>query len=339
MVTISSLALLAGMLGGRHTDVARAGVNFDLGTPIPQYAFADGATRMNVAWINTVDEDGGLGTYYNLRYRLKSSTPDVFESYTYIGGGGPPDDLSIDVTAEIFSLPWGVPTRAEATTTVMGLSPATAYCFSVRATRPHSDGSGDFSPWSGEVCAATPAAPPTPTPAPLFGPSTSTPTPTRVPPRVTGESPLPYAVAHFAGASSTPTPAPTKPDLDAVSIAGPASFSVIVNQVYTATVSNNGTAANGNVEVVVGMSGVLQAWDTPIQNIGLSCALGTGTGANTWTCEGGTLAAGQTATIQFRVHADSTGKGTIVLSLNPSRTLDESDYGNNLQILNVTVTP
>jgi hypothetical protein len=89
--------------------------------------------------------------------------------------------------------------------------------------------------------------------------------------------------------------------------------------------------------VVIGMSGVLQAWDTPSQSIGLSCALGTATGANTWTREGGTFAAGQTTTTQFRVHADSTGQGTIVLSLNPSRTLDERDYSNNLQIFNVTV--
>lgn len=323
-----AIVLAAGTFGGFRA--VRTKADDTLGIPMPVYADATSATRVNVAWINTVDEAGGTSAYFNLRYRLQSSTPDIYSSYTYIGGGGPPDDLSFGVDP---SLPTNVPTHDQAIASIDGLNPSTSYCFSVRAFGWYYGNfstSFDYSPWSGDVCATTRAAPPTPTPVPLTVPGTPTPSRTN-----SSEIHLPSSATYFLP-TSTPTPAPTKPDLDAVSIGGPATFTVITNQVYTATIRNDGAAANGNVEVAIGLSGVLQAWDTPVQTIGLSCSLGTGTGANTWTCEGGTLASGQTATIQFPVHASSAGKGTIVLSLNPSRALDESDYSNNLQILNMT---
>jgi hypothetical protein len=317
------------------------------GIPNPYRAEAIDSQTARVLWINTASEGGGNDVHFNLRYRLQSSERDVYSSYTYIGGGGLPDDLQLNVgdpndptNPDYLQIPY----RAGGSYDVTGLSASTSYCFSLRSftyyvdllTSPDANIPPTFSPWSGEVCATTLAAKPTATPVP------STVAGTSVRPHVTAEVPLPYASTHIngtvavTGVMGTPTPA-TKPDLDAVSIAGPATVSSDINQVYTATIRNDGAAANGNVEVVIGMSGALQAWDTPSQTIGLSCTLGSGSGANTYSCEGGTLAAGQTATIQFRVHPASSGPGTIVLSLNPSRSLDESDYGNNLQVLNVTV--
>jgi len=156
--------------------------------------------------------------------------------------------------------------------------------------------------------------------APVFHPATQT----------FGQSEIALASAAQSGA--------TKPDLDAVAIAGHTTISNGDNDVYTATIRNNGSAANGNVEVVIGMSGSLQAWDSIAQTIGLSCTQGSGKDANTFTCEGGTLAAGQSTTLQFRAHAAAPGQGTIVVSLNSSRALDESDYSDDLAIYTVTVT-
>jgi hypothetical protein len=333
------LAVTAGLLSGLSAGVARAD---SPGIPNPYRADALNSSTVRVLWINTASEGDGHDVHFNMRYRLQSSKPDVYSSYTYIGGGGPPNDLGLNVgnpndPTNLDYMEVGYKQGGEHDVT--GLAANTSYCFSMRSftyyvglfSSPDDNIPPTFSPWSGELCTTTPAAP---VPAPGTGATAN------------GHDTLlatsPFAATHISTSAEVgalaPLAAPTKPDLDAVSITGPASVSEDVNAVYTATIRNDGTTANGNVEVVIGMSGAFQAWDSIQQSIGLNCTQGSGQGANTFTCEGGTLAAGQTATLQFRAHAAGAGQGTIVLSLNPSRALDEGNYGNNLQILNVTVT-
>jgi len=115
--------------------------------------------------------------------------------------------------------------------------------------------------------------------------------------------------------ASAQTSAPTLPDFETVGITGPTTISDGNNAVYTATIRNNGSAANGDVEIEIGFTGGLQAWNNVVQSIGLICAQALG-GAQ-FTCQGGTLAAGQQATLQFQVHAVSDGQNTISVAMNP----------------------
>ncbi len=334
-----ALAVAAGLLGGVGTGAAHAD---SPGIPRPYRADTLSSSTVRVSWINTASEDGGHGVHFNLRYRPQSSTPNAYSSYTYLGGGGPPNDLALNVgdpndPANLDYMTVGY--QQGGSHNITGLAANTSYCFSMRSftyyagylTPPDDNIPPTFSPWSGEVCTSTPAAP---VQVPGAGSTVQGHDTLLVPP--------PYAATHPAAATASGALAasvvPAKPDLDVVSITGPASVSDGINAVYTAIIRNDGAAASGDVEVVIGMSGALEAWDSISQTIGLSCTQGSGKDANTFTCEGGTLAAGQTATLQFRAHAAGAGQGTIVVSLNPSRTLDESDYGNDLQILNVTVT-
>jgi hypothetical protein len=327
------LAALASLFGGIGSGVARAD---SPGIPNPYRADPLDSTSIRILWINTASEGDGSSVHYNVRYRLQSSKPDVFSSYTYIGGGGPPNDLTLNVgnpndpqNPDYMSIPY----KEGGAYNASGLKPSTQYCFSLRSFTYYVDLINQFdsniqptfSPWSGDVCATTLAAP-APVPAPVnAGPIVAS----------THITESDEAARFLTGTQASP---PTQPDLEAVQIAGPSSVSDSVNAVYTATVRNNGSAATGNVEVVVGMSGALQAWDPIVQNIGLACTQGSGKDANTFTCEGGTLAAGQSTTLQFRAHAATPGQGTIVVSLNSSRALDESNYSNNLAVDTVTVT-
>jgi CARDB len=329
-----SLALAAGLAGGLGAVVAWAD---GPGTPVPSRAVAVDSTTMRVVYTNTADEcnegnaDASTCVYFMMRYRLQSSVPDVESSYTYIGGGAPTDD-NVYYNSP---LPPFLPLGFEVGYAVHGLAPSTAYCFSLRSWTPD----GGYSPWSGDVCGQTKATSPTP----AQGPSSTVLVPvsegTETTPVNAGSASTSSVASRLAQTDILPHVATSsKPDLDAVQIAGFTTVSNGDNDVYSATLRNDGAAANGSVEVVIGMSGALQAWDAIVQSIGLSCTQGTGQNVNTFTCEGGTLAAGQSATLSFRAHAANPGQGTIVVSLNPSRALDESNYANNLAIYTVTVT-
>jgi len=150
-----------------------------------------------------------------------------------------------------------------------------------------------------------------------------------------GPKPATQAIFQPVLPASAQTSAPTLPDFQAVGIAGPTSINDGDNAVYTATVRNNGSAANGDVEIEIGFTGGLQAWNNIVQSIGLTCAQALG-GAQ-FTCQGGTLAAGQQATLQFQVHAVSAGQNTIAVAMNPRSTVGESDLSNNGANLVVTV--
>ena len=332
-----SIALAVGLMGGIGALVARAD---GPGTPIPSKAEAIDSTTIRVFYTNTADEcnegnaDAATCVYFMMRYRLQSSALDVTSPYTYIGGGAPTDD-NVYYNSP---LPAFLPLGFEVGYAVHGLSPSTTYCFSLRAWTPD----GGYSPWSGEVCGQTTASAPKPAQTPSSTVLVPTLEGTETTPVNSGTgstSNLPSTLAQNAILPHAPQPTTTgKPDLDAVQIAGFTTVSNGDNDVYTATIRNDGATANGNVEVVIGMSGALQAWDPIVQSIGLSCTQGAGQNVNTFTCEGGTLTAGQSATLSFRAHAANPGQGTIVFSLNSSRALDESNYANNLAIYTVTVT-
>jgi len=328
-----SLVLAAGMAGGLGAVVARAD---GPGTPIPSKAEAVDSTSIRVFYTNTADEcnegnaDASTCVYFMMRYRLESSVPDVKSSYTYIGGGAPTDD-NVYYNSP---LPPFLPLGFEVGYAVHGLAPSTAYCFSLRSWTPD----GGYSPWSGDVCGQTKATAPTPSQAPSSTVLVPTPEGTQTTPVSGGSASTsslastlaqPAILPHVAGASA-------KPDLDAVQIAGFTTVSNGNNAVYTATVRNNGAAASGDVEVTIGFSGGLQAWDSVVQSLGLNCFQGPG-GAN-FTCKGGTLAAGQQTTLQFEAHAASAGQATISVALNPTRVIDESDLSNNNMSYTVTIT-
>ena len=128
----------------------------------------------------------------------------------------------------------------------------------------------------------------------------------------------------------------TKPDFEAVQIAGPTTIRDGDNVAYSATIRNDGSVANGSVEVTIGFAGGLQALDNLVQSISLNCSQGP-SGTN-FTCQGGTLTAGQQVTLQFRVHATASGQAAITVATNPRRTVDESDFSNNNLTYIVTVT-
>ena len=336
---ILCLILAVGALSVASERIARAD---SPGTPNQIQTFGSGPSTMVVMWTNTADEcSDGSCIVFNLRYRLQSSVPDVFASYTYIGGGGAPDDRQLAPTNPLADYPNYVPLGGQGTYEVGGLAPNTSYCFSLRSFNADTTDTNDqFSPWSGDSCTNTLASPASPAgaaaPASAAGPTLRDPTVLGVQPPAPGSSEQAVQTEKQT-VSTAPQAGPTKPDLVAVSIIGPTSVSNGINAVYTATIRNDGTATNGNVEVVVSFEDALQAWDSIQQSIGLSCTQGSGYDVNKFTCEGGTLAAGQTATLQFRAHAASTGSGTIRVSLNPTRVVAEDNLSNNVQSLQVTV--
>jgi hypothetical protein len=126
-----------------------------------------------------------------------------------------------------------------------------------------------------------------------------------------------------------------RPDLDLLEIEGPSTLGTGETATYTADIRNDGAAANGNVAITIGFSGGLQVGDGVVQSIGLSC--GPGPLPATLACRGGSLAAGQQATLQFHAHAASVGLGTITVSLSLAG-ISEGDLNNNNASFEVTVS-
>src|SRR5262249_10331698 len=93
--------------------------------------------------------------YFNLRYRVQG-TPDMYSSYTYIGGGGAPHDLGVWSSKP---LPRSRQYGESLSYLIDPLTFNTPYCFSLRAYADEIDYTGDhqntLSPWSGEQCATT----------------------------------------------------------------------------------------------------------------------------------------------------------------------------------------
>jgi hypothetical protein len=129
-------------------------------------------------------------------------------------------------------------------------------------------------------------------------------------------------------------PAPTKPDLAAVRVSGPATLRQGISHAYTAEIKNEGSDANATVALNIIFYGALEpGFQTSFSaEAGLYCERDAATAAGTTgviKCAGGTLRQGQTATVTFQVRAARTGQGNLVAEINPSRTLEESNYDNN----------
>lgn len=125
-----------------------------------------------------------------------------------------------------------------------------------------------------------------------------------------------------------------KPDLVVVGVAGPTSISAGNTVFYTTTIRNDGSAANGDVEIKFGMLGVLSPGNAKISpSIPFFCVQND----SAIDCTGGTLAAGQQATITIPVEG-FVGQGSIFAAINDSRLVDESNYQNDLVLVDVTVT-
>lgn len=152
-----ALAALATLLLGQGAATALADAP---GTPIPTSAQPLTFDSMRVSWRNTASSDIGmfsgaeLRAQFNLRYRVQGA-PDDFSSYTYFGGGGPPDDRGVWNNNP---LPSSTTQGEILTYDIDGLSPLTTYCFSARAYAWEIGVSAyqALSPWSGEVCGTTP---------------------------------------------------------------------------------------------------------------------------------------------------------------------------------------
>lgn len=156
---------------------------------------------------------------------------------------------------------------------------------------------------------------------------------------VTATPPLPFETQkRYPGdiiMQPNPGPAaPTKPDLAAVGITGPTTLRQGISQTYGVAITNEGRDVNGTVALNIIFSGALEpGFQTSfLAEAGLYCERSTATAAGTTgviRCAGGTLKQGQTATVSFPVRAAKTGPGHIVAEVNPSRTLEESDYDDN----------
>jgi hypothetical protein len=319
--SVVALAAVATLLLGQGAATALADAP---GTPIPTSAQPLSFHSMRVTWRNTaspLDEFHGEGTtLFNLRYRVQGA-PDDFPSYTYFGGGGPPDDRGVWANNP---LPASVNRGDILTYDVDGLSPLTTYCISVRAYALEIGVFSSYtalSPWSGEVCAQTPMKEIQIKPGgPRF-------LPPNLPPHDQSSGAVPGLGDEIQD-----------PDLVAVKIDGPRTVKDGVAQTYQAVVRNDGGATTG-LEAQINFSGAVEAWSLPQPGTaaGMTCTEIATPSGTAFSCKGGTIAAGQTLNVQFQAHAAKTGGGDISIVLNPSRTLKEKDYNNDVAAIHVTV--
>jgi hypothetical protein len=320
-----ALAASSVIVATQRTPTVRADAP---GTPIPTYAAAVDSQTARVYWKNTASESGWTAyivgpevegeANFNLRYRIKGA-PDDFSSYTYIGGGGPPDDRGVWLSNP---LPTSGQQDELLSYVVNNLTPNTTYCFSARAYAFEDNYGGSsqvLSPWSGEVCTQTAPkpTPPPPTPVQYLNPQQ-----------------IGFLNVETISYLDNPSVLITKADLNARSISGPQTFNAGIAQVYGANISNDGGTTAAGVDLVISFSGVLTAEDVIQPADGFQCSVSSLTSVK---CLGGALTSATTVPIQFRAHAGSPGSGDIALSVNNSRTVDESNYGNNVQVLHVTV--
>jgi len=134
-----------------------------------------------------------------------------------------------------------------------------------------------------------------------------------------------------------PTPRPAKPDLVLTRLTGPAQVFDGTTAVYEVVIWNDGTFANGTVQLVLNFRGAMEAAAMAETPAGFSCEPERG-----FTCTGslgGFDSPVQERGAVFKVQGRGTtkGSGTVVASLNHDRALDEITVDNNLKTLDVTV--
>jgi hypothetical protein len=324
LLALCAAAGIASLLGAGSVSAEAPG------TPIPTNVSAVDATTLRLYWMNTADAySTGVGTNegmvnFNVRYRVQG-TPDRFESYTYVGGGGPPGDRGVWSNNPLGGAAWLNQILSYDAT---GLTPNTTYCFSVRAYAEEMPVFGSdytaLSPWSGERCAQTP-------PATLIideGAMHRFEAAQNKPP-----SDPKSATAPGLGAAIKPNP-----DLVAVSVNGPQVLQDGIAQTYQAVIRNDGSATTG-MDVQINFSGSLEAWNLPQPAAadGMNCSEKQTATGTAFVCNGGSIGAAQLVTLQFQAHAAKAGTGDIAVVLNPNRSLQEMDYSNDIAVLHITV--
>jgi hypothetical protein len=129
-------------------------------------------------------------------------------------------------------------------------------------------------------------------------------------------------------------PAPdvaTGPDLTVIRIDGPDALQAGLTGTFSFIIGNVGDAA-ASVEVTVLFTGALDQSGQVYADSGLNCVVGAGKGKvnATVACSGGQLDPKRSATITVQAIGRAAGTGSVIASINNSRTLAESDYGNDL---------
>jgi hypothetical protein len=127
-------------------------------------------------------------------------------------------------------------------------------------------------------------------------------------------------------------------DLTIIRIDGPTTLPAGQSGTYTFIIGNVGNTA-ASVEVNILFVGALGQTGQVVADSGLSCASSPGSGkVNTnLHCSGGQVDPQRSATVTVHAVGQTPGNGSVIASVNNSRSLQESDYGNNLGKRDVTV--
>ena len=128
-------------------------------------------------------------------------------------------------------------------------------------------------------------------------------------------------------------------DLTVVSLSGPGKLKAGVSGTYTITIKNVGKAS-ATVELTILFANALGDAGKVVPSAnGLVCAsVGTAAPINAQlNCTGGRLAAGEAGTVIVQGRGQAAGAGSLIGSLNNSRAVPESNYGNNTKRLDVTI--
>lgn len=138
---------------------------------------------------------------------------------------------------------------------------------------------------------------------------------------------------------SPPAPdVPAGPDLTVIRIDGPGALQLGLTGTFSFIIGNIGDAT-ASVEVNLLFTGALAQSGQVYADSGLNCAIGAGNGKvnATVACSGGQLEPKRSATITVQAIGEATGSGSVIASINNSRTLAETDYGNDLGRRDVAV--
>ena len=127
-------------------------------------------------------------------------------------------------------------------------------------------------------------------------------------------------------------------DLSFVSLSGPGNLQAGLSGTYKLIIKNAGNVG-ANVELAILFSKALNQTGQIVPGAGLACGpVGHGAAINDQiNCTGGQLAAGETGTVIVQARGQVAGAGTLVGTLNNSRSVQESNYNNNVKQLNVTI--
>lgn len=129
-----------------------------------------------------------------------------------------------------------------------------------------------------------------------------------------------------------------KSDLTVIRIDGPTSLSAGESGTYTFIIGDVSDVP-ASVEVNILFAGALTQTGQVSADSGLGCSIGPGGGKTnaTVSCNGGQLEPMRSATITVQAIGLSGGAGSVIASINNSRSLNESNYDNNVDRRDVTV--